>query len=67
MRTENPTVPRVDRSAFSVTTGFDDSEEKAYWHAQTPQVRIAHMEFLRRINYGPRAAARLQRLLEVVE
>jgi hypothetical protein len=58
---------RVDRTAFSVSSGFDDSEEIAYWHSRTPQERIAHMELLRRINYGPKATERLQRILEVVE
>jgi hypothetical protein len=58
---------KVDRSAFSVASLTDESDEKAYWHASTPQERLKQVEILRHINYGHRAAARLQRVLEVTE
>lgn len=61
--------PRLDKSALQITSIDDaDEEEKRYWHAQTPQERLAAVETLRRLNFGEEAAtARLQRLLEVVE
>lgn len=59
--------PQVDRTAFSVATSFDNSDEKAYWLSRTPQERLQHMELLRRINYGHRATERLQRVLEIAE
>ncbi len=58
---------KVDRSAFSVSTSFDNSDEKEYWLSRTPQERLQHMELLRRINYGSRTTERLQRVLEIAE
>lgn len=58
---------RVDRTKLSVSNSFDNTEEKVYWLARTPQERLVHIERLRRINYGDRTAERLQRVLEVVK
>ena len=54
----------IDKSAFSVRHSFDDADDKQYWLAQTPYARLRHIEYLRQINYGHRATARLQRVLE---
>ena len=62
-----PTDLKVDRSAFSVSSLTDVSDEKAYWLARTPEERLKQVEILRRINYGSAATARLQRVLEIVE
>ena len=62
-----PSSLYVDRTILTVTTLDTESDEKAYWLAQTPQQRLQHVERLRRINYGHLATARLQRVLEVVE
>jgi hypothetical protein len=58
---------KVDRSAFSIFSSFAeaDAADKAYWLSRTPQERVLHMEFLRRLNYGHRATERLQRVLEI--
>jgi len=56
---------RVDRAALSVAALGDDTDRRAYWHARTPEERLAHVETLRRLNYGTKATARLQRVLEV--
>jgi hypothetical protein len=58
---------KLDRSAFSIGWLTDESDEKAYWLARTPQERLRQMEILRRINYGNRATERLQRVLEITE
>jgi hypothetical protein len=57
----------VDRSALSIATLEDDSQDKIYWMSRTPEERLEHMEMLRRINHGNAATARLQRILEIVE
>ena len=62
-----PVSLKVDRTAFSVASLTDASDEKAYWLARTPLERLIQVEILRRINYGHTATARLQRVLEVVE
>jgi hypothetical protein len=58
--------PRLDRSVVKVFSSHAeaDAADKAYWLSRTPHERLRHMEILRRINYGPRACARLQRVLE---
>lgn len=58
---------KVDRQVLQVSSDFDDSDEKAYWLSRTPCDRLRHVEILRRINYGDKATARLQRVLEFAE
>ena len=58
---------RIDKSAFEVVLSFDQSDEMSYWLSRTPEERLQDVELLRRMNYGPAATARLQRILEVVE
>ena len=58
---------RLDRGAVSVKTEFDDSEEIEYWKAASLKERLQHIERLRRINYGVRATARLQRVIRVIK
>ncbi|MBI5303068.1 MAG: hypothetical protein HY868_13115 [Chloroflexi bacterium] len=57
----------IDKRAWSVLSNFDDSDDKRYWHSQTPQARLRYMEELRRMNYGNLATKRLSRVLEVAE
>jgi hypothetical protein len=58
--------PRLDRSVINVFSSFAEAEEanRTYWFSRTPQERLRYMEQLRRMNYGRRATARLQRVLE---
>jgi len=58
---------KIDRTALSVGSLTDPSDEKAYWLARTPSERLKQVEILRRINYGHRATVRLQRVLEITE
>jgi hypothetical protein len=58
---------KVDRKTFSVASRFEDDDEKAYWLSRTPYERLRQVEVLRRINYGRRATARLQRVLEFAQ
>jgi hypothetical protein len=59
---------RVNRKALGVTSLADLGHDIAFWHAQTPQLRLRTMELLRRINYGHAAtSARLKRVLEVAQ
>jgi hypothetical protein len=65
---KNP-FPRLDKTVISIASSFEEAEkqDKAYWLSRTPYERLQYMELLRRINYGADAAARLQRVLEIVE
>ena len=64
MSTTLPKSLRVDRTALSVAALTDASDEKEFWLSRTPYERLRQVEILRRINYGHRATARLQRVLE---
>jgi len=58
---------RLDRSRIRVLKGFDDSHEVEYWRNSSTKERLQQIERLRRQNYGPRATARLQRVIRVVK
>ena len=58
---------KIDKSTFSVKRTFDESDDKAYWLSRTPYERLRYMETLRRLNYGDKATARLQRILEITQ
>ena len=57
----------LDRSAFSVTTLSDQSDDRAYWQSQSPEQRLAAVEQLRQLNYDYDPSERLQRVLEVAQ
>lgn len=57
----------IDKTVFSVRHNFDETEDKRYWLAKSPEERLRHIEYLRQINYGHRATARLQRVLEITQ
>ncbi len=65
MKTQS--MAKLDRSAFSVVSLDDESDELAYWLTRTREERIQQMERLRQINFGNRASEPLQRILEVVD
>ncbi len=59
------TLPKLDRSAFSVVPLKDADNDLEYWLSRTPQERFAAIEINRRMVYGhDRATSRLQRVLE---
>ena len=58
----------MDKSCFSVTSGFDDSIDKEYWKNQDYIARLQSMEMMRIINYGyDPLTSRLQRILKITE
>lgn len=59
--------PKLDRSVITVSDRFDDDEVRRYWHSRTPAERLAHVEILRRINFGKRATERILHVFEVVD
>ena len=59
---------RIDKTAFSLSSLHDESDEKAYWLARTPHERLEAMELMRQINYGyDPTTTRLQRVLEIAQ
>lgn len=58
---------KVDRNAFVVESLDEMTPDIHYWRTRTVQERFEALQFLRLLNYGPAAAGRLQRVLEIVE
>jgi hypothetical protein len=59
---------KLDKTALSAVPLTGDSDERKYWHAQSPDVRVRAVETLRQLNYGiRRSSARLSRVLEVAQ
>jgi hypothetical protein len=59
---------KLDKSALTVASLTDQSDDKAYWHAKSPFERLQAVEALRQLNYGHhQSTARLQRVLEVAQ
>jgi hypothetical protein len=60
--------PKIDKTAFTVASLFDQSDEKSYWLSRTPSERLEVVELMRQIIYGyDPSATRLQRVLEVTQ
>jgi len=59
---------RMDKTAFSVASLHDPSDEKAYWLSKTPEERLEALEIMRQIAYGyDPATTRLQRVFEIAQ
>jgi hypothetical protein len=58
----------MDKTAFSVASLFDESDEKDYWLSKTPYERLEAVEVMRQIIYGyDPSSTRLQRLLTIAQ
>jgi len=58
----------MDKTAFSVGSPSDESDEKAYWLSKSPYERLEAVELMRQVIYGyDPTSARLQRFFEVAE
>jgi hypothetical protein len=59
---------KLDRTAFSVTSLENQSDEMEYWLSISPSERVAAIELMRQIIYGSDPAiTRLQRVFEVTQ
>jgi len=64
----DPSMFRVDKTAFSIVSLHDESDEKEYWRSKTCYERLQAVELQRQVIYGYKSAAqRFQRLLEIAE
>ncbi len=58
----------MDKSVFSIVSLSEESDDKEYWHAKTPQERLEAVELMRQINYGyDPTTTRLQRVLKIAQ
>ena len=59
---------KIDRTAISVGSVLEPSDEKAYWLSKTPYECLRAAELMRQIVYGyDPSTTRLQRVLEVAQ
>ncbi|MCY3682797.1 MAG: hypothetical protein OXH16_15460 [Gemmatimonadetes bacterium] len=59
---------KMDKSALSVRSLSEESDETAYWQTKTPHERLEAVELMRQIKYSyDPATTRIQRVLEVVQ
>ncbi len=58
--------PKLSREHYSVVS-LDDKSDKKYWQSRSDEERLAHMLYLRWVNYGDAAFGRLQRVFEIAE
>ena len=61
-------LARLDKTAFSVASLTDESDEKEYWLTKSPYERLRALELMRQIIYGyDPSTERLQRFFEVTQ
>jgi hypothetical protein len=61
-------IPRLDKTALTISSLHDESDEKEYWLSKTPYERLQAVEIMRQIVYGYGAStARIQRYFEVLQ
>jgi hypothetical protein len=61
-------LPKLDKTALTVSSIHDETEEMNYWFEKSPAERMEAIEINRRMVYGrDRTSSRLQRILEVSE
>jgi hypothetical protein len=61
-------LAKLDKTAFSVASLTDESDERQYWLTKSPYERLRALELMRQIIYGyDPSTERLQRFFEVAE
>lgn len=59
---------KLDKRVFLVASLADESDEKAFWLARSPDERLQALELMRQSIYGyDPATTRLQRILTITE
>jgi len=59
---------RIDKSSFSVSSLFENSDEKEYWQSKSSSERLEAVEILRQRVYGYNTfTTRLQRVLSITK
>ena len=59
--------PRLDKTKISKIPFDQQDDTLEYWLSRTPEERFQQIEFLRRIAYGDKATARLQRVYRIIK
>jgi hypothetical protein len=60
----NPDPPLDDPENPDIPT--DPEARREYWLSRTPEQRLAHVQYLRRLKYGPAADGPIERVIEIL-
>jgi hypothetical protein len=67
MKVEEPLLA-FDKTAFSIASLDDESDEKSFRLSRTPQERLLALEYMRQVAYGyDPDTERLQRVFEIIK
>ena len=63
---ETTALIRMNKTSISIASGFEEANDREYWHSKTPSQRLEALELMRQIIYGYHPSSdRLQRVLTV--
>jgi hypothetical protein len=57
----------LDKTVMRSFSLKDEGDDRTYWQAQTPEVRLRALEYMRRVMYGEAVLARVIRVLAVYQ
>jgi len=61
-------INKLDKTAFSIASLLDESDERAFWLSKSPDERLQALELMRQSIYGyDPSTTRLQRVLTITE
>jgi hypothetical protein len=61
-------INKLDKTAFSVASLLDESDERSFWLSKSPAERLQALELMRQSIYGyDPSTTRLQRVLTITE
>ena len=61
-------INKLDKTAFSVGSLLDESDERSFWLLKSPAERLQALELMRQSIYGyDPSTTRLQRVLTITE
>ena len=57
---------KMNKTSISIASGFEEANDRGYWHSKTPLERLEALELMRQIIHGYHPSSdRLQRVLTV--
>ena len=63
---ETTALIKMNKTSISIASGFEEANDRDYWHSKTPIQRLEALELMRQIIYGYHPSSdRLQRVLTV--
>jgi hypothetical protein len=65
---ETTELNKMNKTSISIASGFEEANDRDYWHYKSPLQRLEALELMRQIIYGYNPSSdRLQRVLTIIE